>query len=138
MLRFRPHHFFCALGFQGKGYSSRFTANMSAIVNGRLRGPDGDGIRIVVTGKTDAICSPCPKRIGTRCLNEAKIQALDTRHAEALGLSPGDALTWAEAKARMAAQPEGTLERICEGCQWLPLGLCSAAHAALRDEKRAG
>ena len=31
-LRYRPHHFLCSLGFEGKGYSDAFTANMEAIV----------------------------------------------------------------------------------------------------------
>ena len=39
MLKFRPHHFLCTLGFQGKGYSPGFVANFQAIAD-RLRGPD--------------------------------------------------------------------------------------------------
>ena len=39
-IRFRPHHFLCSLGFEGKGYSEAFTANMTGIVMGRLRAPE--------------------------------------------------------------------------------------------------
>ena len=45
-LRYRAHHFLCSLGFQGKGYSEVFTANMTAIVMGRLRTPAGDATEI--------------------------------------------------------------------------------------------
>lgn len=134
MLRFRPHHFFCALGFQGKGYSDAFTANMSAIVDGRLRAENGDATEIEVVGTTDAICAPCPKRRDHLCAEQAKIDALDAAHAEVLHLRAGDVLTWGAAKARMAAQPAGIHARICAGCQWRPLGLCEAAHSALKSD----
>mgnify|MGYP003549100712 CR=1 FL=1 len=52
-VRYRPHHFLCSLGFQGKGYSDGFTANMSAIVMGRLRADGGDETVIEVMGALD-------------------------------------------------------------------------------------
>ena len=64
-LRYRPHHFLCSLGFEGKGYSDAFTANMDAIVMGRLRASGGDAIEIRVVGAADDICGPCPKRRGS-------------------------------------------------------------------------
>lgn len=127
-LRFRPHHFLCALGFQGKGYSDLFTANMSAIVLGRLRTPGGDGTQIEVTDAADDICAPCPKRQGEGCETGAKIARLDAAHARALNLAPGDRLTWGEAKARIRGSvPTGSLRHLCAGCAWQPLGLCEAA-----------
>lgn len=132
-LTFRPHHFLCATGFAGHGYSDAFTANMARIVDGRLRASGGDAVRIAVTDAADAICGPCPERRGTGCVKQARIDALDRRHADALGLAPGDVLTWAEAQARIAerVRPE-SLDRLCAGCAWLPLGLCKAAVARLR------
>lgn len=124
---FRPHHFLCALGFQGKGYSDAFTANMAGIVD-QLRGPGGDAVEIDVTFQADHICAPCPHRRGTGCENAGKIAALDARHAAALGLRDGDRLTWGEAQARIIARvPEGALAKLCAGCQWLELGLCEQA-----------
>lgn len=76
-IRFRPHHFLCALGFQGKGYSDAFTANMSAIVHDRLRAENGGKTRIEVIGAADDICQPCPKRRGTLCTSQTKITRLD-------------------------------------------------------------
>lgn len=127
MIRFRPHHFLCALGFQGKGYSDAFTANMAQIVDGTLRAPDGDATRIEVIGQTDDICTPCPKRRGMRCTSQAKITRLDTAHAKALDLRPGDIVTWGAAQARMKSLPPDIHDQICIGCQWKALGLCAKA-----------
>lgn len=125
---YRPHHFLCSLGFQGKGYSDAFTANMSRIVDDRLRAPGGDDVPIRVTGETDDICGPCPKRRGTLCTEQDKIAALDARHARALGLFVDTELTWGEAKRRILKRvPPGSLQTLCQGCQWLDLGLCERA-----------
>lgn len=134
-VRFRPHHFLCSLGFEGKGYSDLFTANMSAIVLGHLRAPGGDGTQIEVTDAADDICAPCPKRRGEGCEAAERIARLDAAHAFALRLAPGDRLTWGEAKLRIRASvPQGSLRNLCAGCEWEPLGLCEAALARLHAE----
>lgn len=131
MIRFRPHHFLCALGFQGKGYSDGFTANMAEIVD-RLRGTGGGDVILQVTPQADAICAPCPHKRGLGCAKSAKITALDKRHAAALGLADGDCLTWDAAQARIRAQVmPGDLQALCAGCAWLDLGLCEAALSRL-------
>jgi len=135
MIRYRPHHFLCSLGFQGKGYSNGFTANMAGIVDGRLRAEGGEAERITVVGATDDICAPCPKRRGTLCESQTKIAALDARHARALGLFVGTELTWGEAKRRIVKRvPTGSLKELCKGCQWLELGVCEQALSDLHDE----
>lgn len=133
-LPFRPHHFLCALGFQGKGYSDSFTANMARVVD-QLRGPDGDSLMLRVAFQADAICTPCPHRLGTGCAKSAKIARLDARHAAALGLVDDMQISWADAKARIrqAVKP-GDLQVLCAGCAWLPLGLCESALASLHSE----
>lgn len=132
-VRFRPHHFLCALGFQGKGYSDGFTANMAAIVD-QLRAPGGNLTEIEVTHQADHICTPCPHRRGLGCEKSAKIAALDTRHAAALGLRDGMRLTWGDAQDRIICNvPEGALEQLCAGCQWHALGLCERALSDLHD-----
>ena len=135
MLRFRPHHFLCALGYQGKGYSDGFTANMSAIVVDRLRARGGDATPIQVTGHADDICAPCPKRRGNLCTEQTSISRLDRAHARALRLAPHERLTWGEAQARIRkhVQP-GDLQTLCQGCQWLALGLCETALARLHED----
>lgn len=133
-VRYRPHHLLCSLGFQGKGYSPAFVANMAAIVDDRLRAPGGDDVVIEITGETDDICAPCPRRRGTLCEAQPHIAALDARHARALGLFAGTRLTWGEAKHRIRKRvPPGGLKNLCTGCQWLDLGVCERALAALHD-----
>jgi uncharacterized protein len=132
-LRYRPHHFLCSLGFEGKGYSPDFTANMTAIVMGRLRAEAGAAVEIEVTFAADDICTPCPARIGQGCESQGKIEKLDQAHAAALGLTAGDRLRWGEALQRMRALPEGILSEICAPCQWLAYGMCARALARLRE-----
>ena len=134
-VRFRPHHFLCSLGYEGKGYSDGFTENMTSIVMGRLRAAEGDNTPIRVVGAADDICAPCPKRRGTLCTTQDKIKTLDRAHAAALKLKPHEELTWGEAKARIrAAVPPGTLKTLCAGCEWEPYGMCEAALARLHAE----
>lgn len=134
-IKYRPHHFLCSLGFQGKGYSEEFTANMASIVDGRLRADGGDDLPIQVVGGTDDICAPCPKRRGNLCTQQLRINVLDRSHAKALQLKPHELLTWGEAKARIKRNvPKGSLKQICNGCQWEPYGMCEEALAELHDQ----
>ena len=131
-IRFRPHHFLCALGFEGKGYSPEFTANMAALVEGRLRAPGGAAEVIEVTFAADAVCAPCPSRRGTGCESGARIAALDAAHAQALGLAEGDRLNWGAALDRMRALPPEIHRSICAECPWLGFGMCASALARLQ------
>ncbi|SFA57772.1 hypothetical protein SAMN04487972_11846 [Paracoccus halophilus] len=104
---------------------------MNAIVLGRLRADPAT--EVVFTMEADSICGPCPSRRGTGCVSATRIAALDRRHASALGIGPGQRMSWAEAQARATERlrPQD-LERICRGCQWLALGMCQAALAKLQ------
>lgn len=133
-IRFRPHHFLCALGYRGEGYSDRFTRNMDRLVRLRLRAPGGDAQDIEVVDTADAICAPCPHRRGRMCESEDRITALDARHAKALGLRPGDRLSWGEAQERIRKRvAPGDLSHVCAGCQWLQYGLCEDALKKLHE-----
>ena len=136
-IQFRPHHFLCALGFEGKGYSEEFTESMAALVEGELRAPGGEQVLIEVVEGADAICGPCPSRRGRGCANDEKIARLDAAHARALGLRTGDRLSWGEALARICALPESALQEICAPCQWLQLGMCEAALKRLHARRGA-
>lgn len=87
-IHYRPHHFLCPLGFEGKGYSPGYTANMSEIVIGRLRGAGGDKVLIEVKAGLDDICAPCSKKRGSACAVQEKIAGLDRAHAAALRIAP--------------------------------------------------
>ena len=135
-IRYRPHHFLCSLGFEGKGYSETFTENMSAIVVGRLRSKGGDACEIQVVGAADDICAPCPKRRGTHCTSQDKIKTLDRAHAAALNLTPRERLTWGAAKARIRENvPPGSLKTLCAGCEWEAYGMCEAALKRLHERE---
>jgi len=108
---------------------------MTRIVVDGLRAPEGDATEVEVVGSLDDICAPCPKRRGSLCQTQEKIEEIDSRHAKALSLRPGDQLTWGEAKARMKSSVKpGDLSDLCKGCQWLDLGLCEAALRELLRE----
>lgn len=129
-LKFRPHHFFCTLGFQGKGYSDEFVDNFAT-----LKGSLTLGTIIEVTSKTDDICAPCPHRRGDLCETQGKIEVLDLAHAKALGLKEGDQLTWGEALESLKALSLQDHLEICQGCQWLDLGICAKSLKSLKDSR---
>lgn len=123
-IHFRPHHFLCALCFQGRGYSPAFVSNFEVIM-AYLKASDATPIRVIA--ETDSICSPCPHRLGKTCQTEEKIAVLDKAHASALHLQAGDLLTWGEAKQRIADHITlDTFHRICATCQWKEWGICES------------
>lgn len=122
MLKFRPHHFLCTLGFQGKGYSPKFVENYTQIQKGLT--PE---TLIEVVNETDSICAPCPHRQGKSCASQEKIRKLDQAHKTQLHLEIGDKITWGEALERLAFLSLETHQEICQGCEWQPLGLCAQA-----------
>jgi hypothetical protein len=135
MLTFRPHHFLCTLGFRGLGYSPAFVDNFKSIVE-ELNAPSGDSTLIQVVKGSDAICAPCPHRKQQLCHYQAKIQQLDQAHGQALGVSPGDQLTWGEAKDRIAKQITiCKFHHICAQCSWRALGVCMQALSELHAKK---
>lgn len=129
---FRPHHFLCTLGFQGMGYSPGFVQNYWQIVKALH---ENEELSIQVVHTVDSICSPCPHNGKEVCQMEEKIQGLDLRHSQVLGISFGDHLTWQEAKMRL--KEKMTIEAFheaCQGCQWKALGVCEIALRELQDE----
>lgn len=137
MLKFRPHHFLCAVGFAGMGYSDEFTENMAEIVRSLRK--NGDEITIEVTAHADSICAPCPHRRGEGCETAAKISALDEAHAETLRVRPGDQLSWGEAKQRIIANISVEKHHeICAPCAWRPSGVCERALTVLLNREGRG
>ena len=130
---FRAHHFLCTAAFRGTGYSPEFVQQYMALVE-KLAQEEGT-TRLEVVEDADAICQPCPHRTGTKCASQTRIQQLDERHGMVLGLAPGDQLTWAEARRRLAELV--SLDRfhwMCSGCRWKKLGVCETTLVALHQE----
>lgn len=130
MITFRPHHFFCTLAFQGKGYSPEFVNNFQKLKDDLV---DETPIRVVF--KADDICSPCPHRRSSLCEKQSKIDRLDYAHAEALSLKNEQIIAWGEAKERLSHLSIEQHHRICDGCSWRDLGLCEAALKTLKSQK---
>lgn len=123
-IAFRPHHFLCALCFQGKGYTPEFVANFAAIL-AFLETAQGKQININVVEQTDNICSPCPHKRGKACTSQEKINFLDQNHGRVLNLKAGDRLTWEQAKQRIAEKVTmQDFHTMCATCQWKTLGIC--------------
>src|SRR6185437_8156164 len=129
MLKFRPHHFLCTVGYQGKGYSKEFVENYDRIAADlKESGPAGDDTVIEVVAKTDSICAPCPSKRGDLCETQNKIDQLDRAHAKILALQTGERLTWKEAKERIAEHfSDEAFESACGPCSWKPFGICKKA-----------
>lgn len=131
LVKFRPHHFLCALGFQGKGYSPKFVANFGEITK-QLNSSNGEKTSLEVTAHTDDVCQPCPHRRDLSCATQDKIDKLDHAHAAILKIKPGDVLTWGEAKKRIAENISvAEFQKICAPCEWQKLGICETALRSL-------
>jgi hypothetical protein len=131
-LAFRPHHFLCTLGFQGKGYAPSFIKNYTDIVETLQKNEE---FPIDVVAGFDSICAPCPHKGAIRCAKEEKIQGFDARHSQILEIVSGSILTWKESKQRL--KEKMTLEafhQACAGCEWKSLGVCEAALKKLQAE----
>ena len=121
-----------SIGWTGRGYSPEFSANMDAVVVGRLRADPETPVEF--TGQADSVCAPCPHRRGTGCASGGKIADLDRAHGAALGIRPGDRMTWAEAQARAMRLHPDDLDRICARCQWLEYVMCKDALRRLQQK----
>lgn len=136
LIYYRPHHFMCTNGFEGKGYSSTFVENFSRIAD-RLRSKGGDDVLIQVVDTTDDICRPCPRRRDSLCEKQAFIAALDQRHLKALRLSVGQVISWGEAKKRIVEHiSDEAFGPLCQGCEWQDMGICQKALRRLRQEQK--
>jgi hypothetical protein len=130
-ISFRPHHFLCTLGFQGRGYSPEFIANYKAIVESLHRNEETP-IEVVAQG--DSICRACPHQEQGICEQEEKIQGLDARHSHVLGLHPGDVLSWKQARALLKKKMTlDAFDQACAGCSWKASGICEAALRELQQ-----
>jgi len=136
MLKFRPHHFLCTLGFEGEGYSPAFVENYARIASELRDDPArGDRTMIEVVAGSDSVCTPCPNRRGESCATEDKISALDRNHTAAHGIGPGQTLSWGEARRRIAGRMSVEAHRqACAPCSWRSMGVCEAALVRLIGE----
>lgn len=118
----RPHHLLCTRAFKGNGYSPAFVENMQRVIDLLKTGCD----ITLVTG-VDAICAPCPERIGNHCRSEAKVMGFDEAVLSQLGLER-KTYTYTEIEKVLTARlTEPVYEYICRGCEWKQTGICCYA-----------
>ncbi|MBQ8165267.1 MAG: DUF1284 domain-containing protein [Clostridia bacterium] len=113
--KIRTHHGMCMAFFQGKGYSSEFTAHMGEIIHKLESNPT-----ICISTQTDIICSKCPKNKQGLCETERKVIEYDRQVLKYCGLSEGTVMPYADFKK---AVYENILipnkrEEMCGNCQW--------------------
>lgn len=96
--------------------------NYNEIITAIEQNPD---IAIEVVNITDDVCTPCPLRRDSLCSTQDKINDLDRRHSEMLGIHAGDVLSWNKALAKIKQRVTLTeFHKACHTCEWKPLGIC--------------
>ena len=122
MIRLRPHHLLCTQGYSGKGYSTEFVQNMSAIVHS-LRNVPGTRIRLVFG--SDSLCAHCPHHTADDlCEAQEKVSRFDRKTVEYFGLHEGEYVYQDLIRAIDAQMTPAMLEDICRGCAWDPVSAC--------------
>ena len=122
MIRLRPHHLLCTQGYSGRGYSTEFVQNMSAIVHS-LRNVPGTRIRLVFG--SDSLCAHCPHHTADDlCEAQEKVSHFDRKTVEYFGLHEGEYVYQDLIRAIDAQMTPAMLEDICRGCAWYPVSAC--------------
>ena len=115
-IKLRPHHCLCLRFFEGKGYSNGFIDG----VYKSLAMLEESGSFAELTEDCDIVCLSCPNNIDGVCCEHSKINAIDRRCLDALGLEFGESIAWSELKYLSASKVDSTekLFEICRDCCW--------------------
>ena len=153
-VKLRAHHGMCLAYFEGKGYSSAFTAHMSRIRQELEAQPD----RLVeLVTEADVICAACPNCSDGVCSSAAKVKRYDecvmyylesrdcgdtegkkTKGKQAEGKQTegehGAVMTYSRFSelVRERILLSGKREGICKDCQWNEI--CTEKDASLKQE----
>ena len=122
MKELRGHHLFCTALFSGSGYDDRFVENMVSLIEGWKAGGN-----LRLCGGHDAVCTACPNRQpdGGCSLGTEDVLRRDQAALKALGLEPGQEVSWAQAQKLLRAASEEEFQSVCGSCRWQAEGLCS-------------
>ena len=122
-VRLRPHHLLCVLTYVGRGYSTGFTANMTAVAE-RL----GAGETVEIVAGPDDICAPLladpdPHCHRTSVMERDRAAARDLHDLLGLDVRPGAHLVLDDdviGRLR-AAFASHHIRSACAGCEWVDL-----------------
>ena len=119
MIRLRPHHLLCTQGYSGRGYSTEFVQNMSAIVHSLRNVPE---TRIRLVFGSDSLCAYCPHHTADDlCEAQEKVSRFDRKTVEYFNLHEGVYVYQDLIRAIDAQMTPVMLEDICRGCAWYPV-----------------
>lgn len=128
-----PHHGLCIAFFEGKGYSSEFTAHMAAFIRNL-----SDSSLVRLTLSEDVICAYCPNIRNHRCIHNSKVLRFDQAVLAACSLQEGQVLRWEDFRNmvdRLIIR-KGILNTICGDCQWRAICQAKADRAAQKEKSR--
>jgi uncharacterized protein len=138
-VRLRGHHFICLQFFRGEGYSEEFVTNLTSLLEVAATEP------ALVVAEADDVCTACPELGADRmCASadaggEDEIRRIDAIALDLLEIAPGDLITLAEARERLASDAIGVgrwRADACDGCAWE--GVCERGWGRmLGDAERA-
>lgn len=104
--------------FQGKGYSSEFTAHMANVIEAMKENPT-----VCLVSETDVVCKKCPNNLDGLCNTAEKVARYDEQVLSLCGLQAGQELPFAEFQRKVFEHILlcGKREDICGDCQWTDL-----------------
>jgi len=117
MYEIRAHHLLCIQGFQGYGYSTKFTDNLSEIVTYLY----SENPVVKITTIVDNICRACPHSKGDLCNKEScHSDRLDNLVLEKTGLKENVGIRLPVAFSRINEQlaSPADVNDICGACDW--------------------
>lgn len=127
----RGHHLLCVHGFKGMGYSPTFVEKMSEIVE-EIRAQNLDFSIKTIVG-LDETCTFCPNNREGYCESDPFVTNLDKKVISYLGIKADEEYKKSELVSLVASRVEPEdLDFLCEGCSWLPHGVCKEGIANLK------
>lgn len=112
LIKLRPHHLICLNLFRGKGYSDKFTINMTT-VKSHIDSHD----TIHITEGKDDICSHCPNSSDSGlCITESKVNKYDDAIRKILDLKSGKDYSFTELTKMINIS--SILDEVCSDCSW--------------------
>lgn len=123
MLVLRAHHLLCIQGYEGNGYSSKFTKNMDRVVNTLS---DNTYIKIVTV--VDDICEKCPHKLkNDTCKSQEKVFEFDIKVLNELKLISNRTYLYKDILNSIRENLSyEKFQEICGSCQWFHYGYCKS------------